>query len=311
MLSSARKRTDPWIAEKNPSEKDLWEDTFSTWWKGATSPHEQPFSTHQRQEAPAQKTQKQAHHNQPKYPGESFTSADYFTVSASLNQKRKPRKSAKRTHKKTDTIACTLIESGKRLSAISQTIKEQYIQKEIFFAMNKLSITALITGLMFLGALFFTSGFLMAFNLYGMGGGVARPETLAAAQHLPSANIVAQRRLASAPAVNQNLTNQNDNRRPSKVAAPYAVIGGVNMVPNPHLPSAMIQPRPQVQQMPAQQMPVNNYTGPIAQQQAPYGAPLPVQGYGQAYYPAPAAMQQQQPMMMAYPAPSYPTQQLR
>lgn len=51
----------------------------------------------------------------------------------------------------------------------SQTFLKEWIQKEYDFSMNKISMTGLIFGFMFLGSIFFLIGFLVGVNMYGTG----------------------------------------------------------------------------------------------------------------------------------------------
>ncbi len=117
--------------------------------------------------------------------------------------------------------------------------KRLWIDEELFFAMNKLSLLGLVVGLMFLGTLFFLSGFLMAVNLYGIGvskteAQLAAAHSLNSSQHMPTPGYI-QGQIQS-PAGFQ--ANRDIN---APVHPHYASIGGVAMVPTPRLPSNIQQ----------------------------------------------------------------------
>ncbi|RZI46875.1 hypothetical protein [Candidatus Finniella inopinata] len=177
--------------------------------------------------------------------------------------------------------------SGERSPLSLTAYKNNWLDKELFFAMNKLSIAGMVAGLMFLGALFFISGFLLALNLY----------------ILPSHQIPSQIMGAPAPhRASPNALSAAHKPTPpySPATAPqqYANVNGVAMVNPPHMPTArpaQPQPQPQIQsqnqgiyqqQQPAYQPQVSApqpYSDP--QYYAPQpNAPAPNQGY----YGAPA-----------------------
>lgn len=100
-----------------------------------------------------------------------------------------------------------------------------WIEKEVFFAMNKMSIAGMVIGLMFLGALFFISGFLLAINLYSSSYHPF-PEVKASVQtplHRASNNVYVSTHRPAPP--------------PATVPNQYATVGGVSMAPASHKPS--------------------------------------------------------------------------
>lgn len=156
-----------------------------------------------------------------------------------------------------------------------KTLKRQWIDEELFFAMNKLSLLGLVIGLMFLGALFFLSGFLMAVNLYGIGA----PKSAA--------------QLASGTNPSHVPTPGYQSHQPSivkgdhaSVPSQYATMGGVSMVPQPRMPSNVQHKQVQQATYPAQgaapSAPVHQYPQASAY---PPQMPLP-QAQGGYAYPA-------------------------
>ncbi len=171
----------------------------------------------------------------------------------------------------------------------------EWIHEELYFSMNKLSLFAMIIALMFLGALFFTSGFLMAVNLYGIGSPAKMDATsISLPDHMPTKGASSQ--------------NPVDPKGPN-VPSQYANVSGVAMVPNSRLPSSAQHPKgpthgahprmpthahAQAPVMPQQPAPVDMAAAqPVYSyvQPAPvYAAPQPV--YGPVY--------SQQPPQPAY-----------
>ncbi len=109
-----------------------------------------------------------------------------------------------------------------------------WLDKEIFFSMNKLSIAGMVAGLMFLGALFFISGFLLAFSLYGVSvpKTIMNPLNAELTGHRPSSNAFVPTHKPSAL------------RSAATVPSQYARVGGVAVVQAPHLPSQGVVPQP-------------------------------------------------------------------
>ena len=151
--------------------------------------------------------------------------------------------------------------------------------------MNKLSIAGMVAGLMFLGALFFISGFLLALNLY----------------ILPSHQIPSQIMGAPAPhRASPNALSASHKPTPpySPATAPqqYASVNGVTMVNPPHMPTARpVQPQNQGQ---SQNQGVYQQQQPVYQPQVSAPQPYPDPQYyapqpnapapNQGYYGAPA-----------------------
>ena len=151
--------------------------------------------------------------------------------------------------------------------------KYHWVNKEFLFAMNKLSIVSMIVGLMFLGALFFISGFLLAINLYVSG------------PHLPTLKTVSEipNHRASAHALK---AAHRPTPPSATVAQQYASVGGVSMVPPSHKPTQSVAPTPLY---PQPQPPIYNSANPT-----PYlSQTAPSTNYSAPNYPSP------------YPASSY------
>ncbi len=183
--------------------------------------------------------------------------------------------------------------------------KNNWLDKELFFAMNKLSIVGMVAGLMFLGALFFISGFLLALNLYVLPNHqtpVAAIADVNPHRASPNALSAAHRPTAKAPP-------------PATVPQQYANVGGVTMMPPPHKPTqAPVQQQPQPmmrqvqpppQQAPYQQQPVYQQQQPVYQSQ-PSAAPAPYPDARYAQQPvAPANNSYAQPQYAPAYAPTY------
>lgn len=190
------------------------------------------------------------------------------------------------------------------------TLKHQWINEELFFAMNKLSLLGLVITLMFLGTLFFLSGFLMAVNLYGIGDPKGQAQMASAnPSHLPSPGYIHGHHQPTFA-----------KKNPGIVAPQYATVGGVAMVHQPRLPSNVQQynkprnaayPVQQSVMMPgysSQQQPVHNPYPPQAPIQqnvsgyASYPSHVPVAaapGYNPSYAGS------QPPMVVPTSAPVY------
>lgn len=160
--------------------------------------------------------------------------------------------------------------------------KRLWIDEELFFAMNKLSLLGLVIGLMILGALFFFSGFLMAVNLYSIGAPNATGQLAVNynPQHMPSPGF------AQAQGNNPNFPGTKNGQN-AAVAPQYASVGGVSMIPSPRLPSQM-QP---LQKPVAPTIPTRGMVSAQQHYPRPYANPLP----------QPAAYPQQPQMVYAYP----------
>ena len=158
--------------------------------------------------------------------------------------------------------------------------------------MNKLSIVGMVAGLMFLGALFFISGFLLALNLYVLPNHQVPVAAIAEVnphhRASPNALSAAHRPTAKAPP-------------PATVPHQYANVGGVTMMTPPHKPTQMPaqqQAQPMMQQ--GQGQPQAPYQQQPVYQSQPSAAPAP---YPDARY---AQQQQPPPVNNSYaPAPQY------
>jgi hypothetical protein len=125
-----------------------------------------------------------------------------------------------------------LIREQRHESAL-EFLNRYLIKEEVHLTMNKLSLMALLSGLMFLGALFFVSGFLVAVNVYTPSTPTAIPEMphnpLARPSHAPSHNPNAAVTTASATLA---------ATRPQYIVPPqYATVDGITIVQQPRLPS--------------------------------------------------------------------------
>jgi hypothetical protein len=158
----------------------------------------------------------------------------------------------------------------------------EWIHEELYFSMNKLSLLAMIVALMFLGALFFTSGFLMAINLYGIGTpGKTEASLISLPDHMPTKGAVAQ--------------NPVDGKS-TNIPPQYTNVSGVAMVPAARMPTSAQAKEPYQAAVP--RVPTNNTYAP-----APESGVVMVQP---GYYTAPQAPT---PVYMAQPqtyaAPAY------
>lgn len=189
--------------------------------------------------------------------------------------------------------------------------KHQWIDEELFFAMNKLSLLGLVITLMFLGTLFFLSGFLMAVNVYGIGDPKGQAQMASVnPSHMPTPGYIQGHHQ---PTVIKN--------KQEKVAPQYATVGGVSMIPQPRLPSHMQQqqkpqhvvPQPVRSVAAAPAYPAQQY---IQHHPYPPQMPAPQNINGYASYPAhvpavaspgynPAYVAAQPPMVVPTAAPVY------
>lgn len=180
--------------------------------------------------------------------------------------------------------------------------KYHWINKEFLFAMNKLSIVSMVVGLMFLGALFFISGFLLAVNLYILPSPTIPNLKIASAEnptHRASANAFEGTHRPTPPLM-----------PPTTVPQQYATVGGVSMMPPSHKPTQSIAPAPVYSQpqpvynsynsvnpnsYPPQSAPGMNYPAPnyptsnYAQPSASYGQAAPTGTTSPQYPPSPPA----------------------
>ncbi len=162
----------------------------------------------------------------------------------------------------------------------------EWIHQELYFSMNKLSLLAMVIALMFLGALFFTSGFLMAVNLYGIGAPIKTDASLVSLpDHMPTKGAVAQ--------------NPVDSSRNPTVPSQYTNVSGVAMVPSSRMPtSAQTNQRTPPQgnsRMPSTYVATAEPSSPppaaVVAQPGYYAAPQPVYMAPQAYAPTYPAYQ--------------------
>lgn len=143
--------------------------------------------------------------------------------------------------------------------------KHHWIDKEFLFAMNKLSIVSMVVGLMFLGALFFISGFLLAVNLYS-----------APSFTTPNLKVISESSTHRA-SPNAFVSAHRPTQAPSPVTVPqqYAKVGGVAIVPPGHRPSqSLVEPPAYSQPQPV----YNSYGAP---------SPYPPQATSTTPYPSP------------------------
>lgn len=170
-----------------------------------------------------------------------------------------------------------------RTDTLSQHLKRYFLLEEVELVMNKLSMFGLLFGLMFLGILFFLTGFLVAVNVYAQ-----KPVQIPmisqgeGTSHMPSSN----------PAVNvaQGMPSPVGYRHGGAqyVPAPgFATVEGVPMIQQPRVPSHMqvhmVAPHPQAGQM-VQASPSHHRPSPLP----------PVQMHGN-----------NGPVVMPYPAPQH------
>ncbi len=168
--------------------------------------------------------------------------------------------------------------------------KRLWIDEELFFSMSKLSLLGMVIGLMFLGALFFLSGFLMAVNLYGIGAPKTEAHLAAQGQsfnpqHMPTPGYTQGHAQTHNPAGFQANRDINASVHPH-----YASVGGVAMMPSQRLPSNMNHHQKHAS-VPSY-APTRGMIAGVPQQQA------------RPYYPPPP-----QPLVQPTAYPSYPQQQ--
>ncbi|MBY0462009.1 MAG: hypothetical protein K2Q34_02390 [Alphaproteobacteria bacterium] len=190
------------------------------------------------------------------------------------------------------------------------TFKSQWIDEELFFAMNKLSLLGLVITLMFLGTLFFLSGFLMAVNLYGIGDSKGHAQMASMnPSHMPTPGYVQGHHHPTVVKGNHGT-----------VAPGYATMGGVAMIPQPRLPSNIQNKKTNHGAYPPQGPVVAAPVYPTQQyvQHNPYPPQMPINQNmnGYAAYPAhvpavaapgynPAYAGAQPPMIVPTSAPVY------
>lgn len=135
------------------------------------------------------------------------------------------------------------LRAPQKQSSIKNSWSHRWIYQELYFSMNKLSLLGMIIGLMFLGALFFTSGFLMAVNLYGIGAPPAATATNLPS-HLPQKGALAQ---------SQDL--QKEVQKPISIPSQYHTVSGVNIVPSARVPSPNVQKAQRAPEAPVRHVP--------------------------------------------------------
>lgn len=195
-------------------------------------------------------------------------------------------------------------------SYLTQKIYSNWIEKELYFSMNKLSVLVLVIGLFFLSSLLFITGFLVAVNIYDIGAPKTPPM---ANMNIPSPSInmhtMETPRLPAPPTFAmpgiptpmQNLPTTPPMIVPA-VAAPVPTMPnpnimkmgtqGTQMADTPinntaRIPSAYVQP-PQAL-APTQQQAIPQSGGQYIQnhQQVVVAQHMPSQGYTQQQNPYP------------------------
>lgn len=196
------------------------------------------------------------------------------------------------------------------VSYLTQKIYTNWIEKELYFSMNKLSFLVLVIGLFFLSSLLFITGFLVAVNIYDIGAPKSNPMTN---MNIPTTSInmsaIETPRLPAPPTI---AMPGIPTTIPSIQAAPPimmpAVAAPIPTMPNPNImkmgsqgtqmadtpmtntarmPSAYVQPTHALP--PAHQQPMPQSGGHYIQhqQQAVATHHIPSQGYTQQQSPYP------------------------
>jgi hypothetical protein len=204
-----------------------------------------------------------------------------------------------------------------------QKIYANWIEKELYFSMNKLSFLVLVIGLFFLSSLLFVTGFLVAVNIYDIGAPKysQMPTTTLPTIEVPhvTAPMIA---LPNAPSVSSVMPSALPTIAPPATPNPNIMKTGtqaqrmadVPMVDTAHMPSIYAQlpvqalpptpqPMPQsgghyIQPQQAQVVQHVPTQAPVQQQPmqaAPVQAPVHHQPSPQPYYPPPPQMYPPQP----------------
>lgn len=181
----------------------------------------------------------------------------------------------------------------KRYETVGELLRRYFLLEEVELVMNKLSMFALLFGLMFLGTIFFLTGFLVAVNVYS-----PKPieipqlahDPLTRPTHTPSQN----------PVVNVAYGMPTPAGSNSAVAVPqylpaptFAQVNGVQITQQPRIPTSMqapmIAPHPQQGQMIGvpQHRPVA--LPPVPQPYQAQMPPMPNSAYGSAPQPVTTA----------------------
>lgn len=197
------------------------------------------------------------------------------------------------------------------VSYLTQRIYTNWIEKELYFSMNKLSFLVLVIGLFFLSSLLFITGFLVAVNIYDIGTPKILPMTN---MNIPTPSInmhtMETPRLPAPPAIAmpgiptpiQNLPTTPPVMMMPAVAAPLPTMPnpnimkmgsqGTQMADTPiantaRIPSAYVQPAQAL--APAQQQAIHQSGAHNTQQHQQMVAAqhMPSQGYTQQQNPYP------------------------
>lgn len=140
----------------------------------------------------------------------------------------------------------------RRTQTFLELCKKNLLTEEISLTMNKLSMLGLLFVLMFLGTVFFLSGFLVAVNVYNAKDDVAQlaqnHDPLASPNHQP--NKLPNVGVADGMPMNNGIKSG----QPQYLVAPqYATVGGVPMIQQPRVPShmqaGMVAPDPHASQL--------------------------------------------------------------
>lgn len=211
------------------------------------------------------------------------------------------------------------------VSYFVQKIYTNWIAKELYFSMSKLSFLVLIIGLFFLSSLLFITGFLVAVNIYDIGAPKLPPITNMSvpypsmnmptieAPRLPAAPTIAMPGIpapsvampAIMPAVTMPPAAPNPNIM--KMGTQGTQMGDTSIVDTAHMPSVYAQP---AQALPPTQQPMPQSGGRYIQpQQNPTAQHVPSQGYTQQQSPYPQQTAPvQAPAQQPYTQQGYPQQ---
>ena len=197
------------------------------------------------------------------------------------------------------------------VSYFVQKIYTNWIAKELYFSMNKLSFLVLIIGLFFLSSLLFITGFLVAVNIYDIGA-PKFASTTSMNNPYPSMPTIKTPRLPAPPTVAMPgipvmappvaMLPATPNQNIMRMGTQGAQMADTPVVDTARMPSIYAQP---TQTLPPPQQPMPQTGGHyIPRQQAPTAQHLPSQGYiqQQSPYPqqtVPVQAQTQQPYSQA------------
>ncbi len=176
------------------------------------------------------------------------------------------------------------------VSYFVQKIYTNWIEKELYFSMSKLSFLVLIIGLFFLSSLLFITGFLVAVNIYDIGAPKLPPITnfnlpTIEAPHLTAPTVTMPGVPTMAPVAIMPPAAPNPNIM--KMGTQGGQMADVPMTDTAHMPSAYAQLPAQALSPAPQPMPHSGGHYIPLQQAQTIQQHVPSQGYAQQQSPYP------------------------